>query len=136
MSPKLQSLSTLCLEEQKEFLLEELEPKYLCDLLLEERAIEIMIHDKITEITDRRPQIIALLQTLQKNENECFHYFLYIIEKTEFDSIRCEFESLASFGSARDGMFKKYFGYSFGVKTIFKRNFNTLKNLSISQISV
>lgn len=102
MSAKLTSLSTLCLEEQKEFLLDELEPKYLCDLLLEERAIEIMTHDIITEITDRRPQINALLQTLQKNENECFHYFLYIIEKKEFDFIRCEFESLASFGSARD----------------------------------
>lgn len=125
MSPKRTSLSTLCLEEQKEFLLDELEPKYLCDLLLEERAIEIMTHDIITEITDRRPQINALLQTLQKNENECFHYFLYIIEKKEFDFIRCEFESLASFGSARDGMFKKYFDYSFRVKHFFFKVMST-----------
>lgn len=99
MSPHLERLSTSCLQEQNEFLLDELEPIDLCDFLLEERAIEIMTHDKITETGERRQQVKDLLQTLQQNENDCFHYFLYIIEKNEFNDIR---DVLAS-EAVRDG---------------------------------
>lgn len=49
----LKRLSPSCLHEQKEFLLDELEPIDLCDLLLEEKAIEIMTHDKITETANK-----------------------------------------------------------------------------------
>lgn len=93
MSFHLKRLSTSCLQEQEEFLLDELEPIDICDFLLEERAIEIMTHDKITETGQRRQQVKDLLQTLQQNENDCFHYFLYIIEKNEFKAI---FNVLAS----------------------------------------
>lgn len=89
----LKRLSTSCLQEQKEFLLNELEPIDICDFLFEERAIEIMTHDKITEIGERRQQVKDLLQTLQQNENDCFHYFLFILEKNEFIDIRNELAS-------------------------------------------
>lgn len=88
MSPHLKRLSTSCLQEQKKYLLDELEPIYICDFLFEEKAIDIMTHDKITETEKRRQQVEDLLQTLQENKNDCFHYFLYIIEKNEFNDIR------------------------------------------------
>lgn len=101
----LKRLSPSCLQEQKEFLLDELEPIDLCDLLLEEKAIEIMTHDKITETGERRQQIKDLLQTLQQNENDCFHYFLYIIEKNEFKDIRNVLASQSVLEAAREGIY-------------------------------
>lgn len=99
----LKRLSTSCLQEQKEFLLDELEPIDICDFLFEERAIEIMTHDKITETGERRQQVKDLLQTLQQNENDCFHYFLYILEKNEFIDIRNELASPPIFKAVREG---------------------------------
>lgn len=104
MSPHLEQLSTSCLQERKEFLLDELDPLDICDLLLEERAIEIMTHDKITEIGERRQQVKDLLQTLQQNENDSFHYFLYIIEKNEFNDIINVLERQFALEAVRDGI--------------------------------
>lgn len=101
----LNCLSPSCLQEQKEFLLDELEPIDLCELLLEEKVIEIMTHDKITETGEGRQQIKDLLQTLQQNENDCFHYFLYIIEKNEFKDIRNELASQSVLEAAREGIY-------------------------------
>lgn len=102
MSPQLERLGTWCLHEQHEFLLDELEPVDICDFLLEERAIEIMTHDKITETEERRQQVEELLQTLQ--ENDCFHYFLYIIEKYKFDYIRNVIGSPLASEAIREGI--------------------------------
>lgn len=88
MSPYLERQTTSCIRGQKKFLLDELEPIDICDFLFEEKAIDIMTHDKITETEKRRQQVEDLLQTLQENKNDCFHYFLYIIEKNEFNDIR------------------------------------------------
>lgn len=105
MSPHLKRLSKSCLQKQKEFLFDELEPVDICDFLLEERAIEIMTHDKITETGERRQQIKDLLQTLQQNENDCFHYFLYIIEKNEFNDIRNVLASQPVLKAVREGIY-------------------------------
>lgn len=105
MSPQLERLSTWCLQEQHEFLLDELEPVDICDFLLEERAIEIMTHEKITETEGRRQQVKALLQTLQENENDCFHYFLYIIEKNKFNDMHNVLESTLHPEDIRDGIY-------------------------------
>lgn len=117
-------LTRECLQGNKEFLLDELEPIDICDLLLEERAIEIMTHDRITETGERREQIKNLLQTMQQNENDCFHYFLYIIEKNEFNYIRNVLESPSASEAVRDGMFNLMISINLGLcllsRTIFK----------------
>lgn len=60
---------------------EELEPTHIADLLFEERAVDIFAHDKITESPRRRNQIKYLLETLRENGNECFHFFLFILQE-------------------------------------------------------
>lgn len=128
LSPQLKRLSTSCLQEQKELLLDELEPIDFCDFLLEEKAIEIMTHDRITETEERRQQVKDLLQTLQKNENDCFHYFLYIIEKNEFNDIRNVLESPFALKAVRDGIYN--LGITFGFvlmhfsRTVFTNSYS------------
>lgn len=73
--------------------------------MLEERAIEIKAHYKITETEERRQQVKALLQTLQQNENDCFHYFLYIIEKNEFNYICDVLASQSVLEAVRKGIY-------------------------------
>lgn len=60
---------------------EELEPIQIADLLFEERAVDIFTHDKITESCRRRNQINYLLETVRENGNECFHFFLFILQE-------------------------------------------------------
>lgn len=113
MSSYFKSLNTSCLQEQKENLLKELEPIYICDFLFEEKAIEIMTHDRITETKKTRlQQVTDLLQTLQANKNDCFHYFLYIIEKNEFLGIRKALGS-PDLDAARDGIHNLGITFSF-----------------------
>lgn len=105
LSPHLKRLSTSCLQERKKYLLDELEPIYICDFLFEEKAIEIMTHDNITEKEKRQQQVEDLLQTLQENENACFHYFLYIIEKNKFNDMHNVLESTLHPEDIRDGIY-------------------------------
>lgn len=104
MSPSLQSRTISCLEEHKQFLRDELEPLDICDFLFEERALEILDHDKITESGWQKNQIKRLLETVERNENDCFHFFLYILQKKEYKSVLDELERPAS-ETIRDGMF-------------------------------
>lgn len=104
MSPSLQSRTISCLEEHQQFLRDELEPLDICDFLFEERALEILDHDKITESGWRKKQIKRLLETVERNENDCFHFFLYILQKKEYMSVLDELERPAS-ETIRDGMF-------------------------------
>lgn len=113
LSPNLKRLSTWCLQEQKKYLLDELEPINICDFLFEEKAIEIMTHDNITETAKRRQQVEDLLQTLQENKNDCFHYFLYIIEKNELNDIRNVLGSTLHAEDVRDGIYKLEITFSF-----------------------
>lgn len=70
----------------------ELEPLELSDHLFEERAIEILVHDKITEKIKRSKQTTYLLETLIENENNCFYVFLFILKKYRYDKICKAFE--------------------------------------------
>lgn len=113
MSPYLERLSTSCLQEKKIILLDKLEPLNICDFLFEEKAIDIMTHDKLTETGKRRQQVKDLLQTLQENKNNCFHYFLYIIEKNEFNDIRNVLENTSHSEDVRDGIYNLEITFSF-----------------------
>lgn len=66
---------------------DELEPLHLCDLLFEERALDLLAHDKITGKKQRQKQIEHLLETIEKNEHDCFHFFLYILWKNKYKFI-------------------------------------------------
>lgn len=68
------------LRERKQILLEEVDPLYICDLLLEESAIDIPYHDMITETNRRREQISILLKKVEEDANNCFLFFLYILQ--------------------------------------------------------
>lgn len=52
MSPHLERLSTSGVQEQTEYLLDELEPIDISDFLLEERVIEIIEKNKFSDIRD------------------------------------------------------------------------------------
>lgn len=80
MHTLLEKLDTSCLDERTQFLQEELEPLYICDILLEESAISILDHDKATEASRRKKQISYLLDIVKKNQNNCFMFFLYILQ--------------------------------------------------------
>ena len=80
MCTLLEKLDVSCLDEHKQFLEEELEPLCICDILFEESAINILDHDKATETSRRKKQISHLLDTIKKNENNCFMFFLYILQ--------------------------------------------------------
>lgn len=71
----LQRLDISCLQEHKKVLHDELDPFDHSDLLFEERAIEIIAHDQITESDLRNKQIEYLLKTIEENKNDCFHFF-------------------------------------------------------------
>lgn len=64
-----------------------MEPMRICDLLLEERAVDIVDHDKITETKRRREQCECLMEILEENNNDCFHYFLHILCEKKFARI-------------------------------------------------
>lgn len=98
------SLKTSCLQEHEEFLNEELEPLDICDLLFEERAMEISAHDKITETSKRQKQMKYLLETVNENENDCFYLFLYILQKEGYESILEELKKSTP-GAVGAGMF-------------------------------
>lgn len=103
LNSSLSRLSVACLQENEDFLLRELEPLDLCDLLFEEKAIEILAHDMITESSQRQKQTTYLIDTLKENNNDCFHFFLYTLQRTEYANIREEFEKPAS-EAIKDGM--------------------------------
>lgn len=84
-----------CLQEHQSFLHEELEPIRICDLLFEERVIDILDHDKITETNRRLKQIQRLIEILMKNKNDCFHYFLNLLQREHFEKIRMKLENPA-----------------------------------------
>lgn len=87
LSTSLQRLEISCLQEHEDVLHEELDPVDLSDLLFEERAMEIIAHDTITESSLRSKQVKHLLKTINENENDCFHFFLYILQKEEYKYI-------------------------------------------------
>lgn len=95
LSSNLRELEITCLQEHSEVLHNELDPLYLCDLLFEERAITILAHDKITEVKQRQKQIKYLLRTVVENENNCFHFFLYILQREDYKHIREKLEKSA-----------------------------------------
>lgn len=104
MNSSLRRLSVACLQENEDFLLDELEPLDLCDLLFEEKAIEILAHDMITETSQRQKQTTYLIDTVKENNNDCFHFFLYTLQRTEYAYIREELEKPAS-EAIKGGMF-------------------------------
>lgn len=65
----------------------ELDVNDICDHLFEERAMDIPTHDRITETSSRKKQIRYLLETLKENKNDCFYFFLYILQTEEFHLI-------------------------------------------------
>lgn len=67
---------------------EELDPLYVSDLLFEDRGIEIIEHDTITEFETRNQQFRTLLETVKENKNDCFHFFLYTIQKQYSESVQ------------------------------------------------
>lgn len=83
----LQRLDISCLQEHKKALHDELDPFDHSDLLFEERAIEIIAHDQITESDKHSEQTRYLLKTIKENKNDCFHFFLYILQKEEYEYI-------------------------------------------------
>lgn len=95
MSPSLQPLTIACLKEHKQFLRDQLEPLDICDFLFEEKALEVFNHDMITENGRRKKQIKRLLETVEGNEN-CFHFFLYILQKDEYMYVLEELKRPAS----------------------------------------
>lgn len=98
-------LSTSCLRDYVNLFEDELEPIKISDLLFEERAVDILDHDRITEIDSRRKQIQILLETVQGNKENCFHYFLYILQN-EFDNICIELKK-PPFAAPRISMFDR-----------------------------
>nr|XP_022302858.1 uncharacterized protein LOC111110586 isoform X2 [Crassostrea virginica] len=84
---ELQSLNVSCLQEHEQLLKNELDPLYLCDLLFEERAIELFEHDKVTEERRCNKQIPLLLEIVTENRNKCFHFFLHILLNRDYDHI-------------------------------------------------
>lgn len=105
LSPWLRGLGIRCLQEHSELLHNELDPLYICDQLFEERAITILAHDSITEAKRRQKQIGYLMGTVIENENDCFHFFLYILQREEYKYIRETLERPAS-EAENVGMFK------------------------------
>lgn len=79
--PCLKDLTISCLKDSKNFLLDELEPNPISDLLFEKGAIEIFTHDKLTETVYRRQRAKFLIETVQENRNDCFQFFLFILQK-------------------------------------------------------
>lgn len=73
-----QSIS--CLSDHEDFFEEELEPIMILDLLFEERAVDILTHDIITQTVPRRKQIGILLDTVKRNKEDCFKIFLFILQ--------------------------------------------------------
>lgn len=80
LCPERRSLNISWLQENEEVIIQELDHLYVCDLLFEDRAIEIIEHDTITELKFRKEQARNLLKTVKENKNDCFHFFLYILQ--------------------------------------------------------
>lgn len=116
MSPKLKGLESTCIQKHREVLHNELDPLYISDLLFEERAITILEHDEITEVKLRQKQIKYLLENVIKNDNDCFHFFLYILEKEDYKYIREKLERPA-LRAEHVGMFKTLTFMFFPFKT-------------------
>lgn len=91
--PSLTFLTTYFLKEHEDVLYKELEPIVVCDYLFEEGALNILDHDIITETKQRQKQIKRLIEKLTENKKDCFHFFLYILQKEEFETIRKEIEN-------------------------------------------
>ena len=83
----LHNLNVSCLQEHQQLLKNELDPLYLCDLLFEERAIELFEHDKVTEENRCNKQTPLLLGIVNENKNECFHFFLHILLNSDYEHI-------------------------------------------------
>lgn len=103
LNPSLSLLSTSCLGESSDLFEDELEPIRISDLLFEERAVDILDHDIITRIVSRREQIKMLLDTLKRNKEDCFHFFLYILQN-DFENI-CNALNKPTFAAPRVSMF-------------------------------
>lgn len=127
LSPSLQRLTISCLKKHETFLRDELEPLELCDLLFEERALKILDHDKITENNQRQKQIKHLLETVKENKNDCFHFFLYILQKEEYMSALEKLKKPCS-KHIRSGKFYLYIRNSL-VKRASKEIFNRSSKL-------
>lgn len=70
--------------------MEELEPVPITDLLFEEYAVTFSDHDKIMETKYRRKQAKQLLEILGRNNDDCFHRFLDILQREEKYHIICK----------------------------------------------
>lgn len=105
LNHSLRYLTISCLRDYRNLFEEELEPIKLADLLFDERAVDILAHDKITETIFRRKQIKHLLETVEKNKEDCFHFFLFILQN-EFKNICIELQS-PKFAAVRGNMFNE-----------------------------
>lgn len=96
LESNLHCLTTACLLKHEDFLYEELEPRDICDFLFEEGAVDILSHDRITETSQRRKQVKYLIKTIMENKHDCFHFFLYILQRKHYGYIR---QTLAEYTS-------------------------------------
>lgn len=87
MDTSLQNLHVACLKKHRQFLQEELDPLFFSDLLFEEGAIELLEHDKVTEERKCKKQISNLLEIVNENKNDCFHFLLYYLLNKDYDHI-------------------------------------------------
>lgn len=98
-------LTISCLRDYRNLLEEELEPIKIADLLFDERAVDILAHDKITETIFRQKQIKHLLETVERNKEDCFHFFLFILQN-EFQNI-CRELQRPNFAAVTGNMFNE-----------------------------
>lgn len=103
--PSLSCLTIFCLRNHKDLLEDELEPIQISDLLFEERAIDILAHDRITETVSRRKQIKNLLETVEGSRRDCFHFFLFILQN-KFQNICSELKH-PTLAAVRDNTFNE-----------------------------
>ena len=88
LDASLKSLSISCLQECERVLQDELDPLFLCDLLFEEGAVDILDHDKVTEKRlSLKERINDLLDVVKKDRNNCFYIFLCILQEWKYDCI-------------------------------------------------
>lgn len=87
MDSSLKDLHVSCLQKHRQFLQEELDPMLFSDRLFEERALDLLEHDKVTEENKLIKQVSHLLDILTENKNECFHFLLYILQNEKCKGI-------------------------------------------------
>lgn len=109
MPASFSQLNISCLQEYEGILLKELDPLEISDLLFEEEAIDIVDHDQITETAIRLKQTKCLIDTVKENRKDCFHFFLFTLQKNDkYNHVCGELEKPTS-AAISDGMFYSTF---------------------------